>query len=88
MVKFAKQTEQNSDFALFRNLRLNLACHDARMFVCGKICRQQRNRRNKVVVVAINGVNQRNTYSSGQKFLNDHSIWHNFFVSQPIDLKL
>jgi hypothetical protein len=25
--------------------------------------------------------------SSGQKFLNDHSIWHNFFVSQPIDLK-
>jgi hypothetical protein len=26
------------------------------------------------------------TYSSGQKFLNDHSIWHNFFVSQPIDL--
>jgi hypothetical protein len=26
-------------------------------------------------------------YSSGQKFLNDHSIWHNFFVSQPIDLK-
>jgi hypothetical protein len=27
------------------------------------------------------------TYSSGQKFLNDHSIWHNFFVSQLIDLK-
>jgi hypothetical protein len=27
------------------------------------------------------------TYSSGQKFLNDHSIWHNFFVSQSIDLK-
>jgi hypothetical protein len=27
------------------------------------------------------------TYSSGQKFLNDYSIWHNFFVSQPIDLK-
>jgi hypothetical protein len=26
-------------------------------------------------------------YSSGQKFLNDHSIWHNFFVSQPIDPK-
>jgi hypothetical protein len=26
-------------------------------------------------------------YSSGQKFLNDHSIWHIFFVSQPIDLK-
>jgi hypothetical protein len=26
-------------------------------------------------------------YSGGQKFLNDHSKWHNFFVSQPIDLK-
>jgi hypothetical protein len=25
-------------------------------------------------------------YSSGQKFSNDHSIWHSFFVSQPIDL--
>jgi hypothetical protein len=29
-------------------------------------------------------------YSSGQKFLNDYLKWHNrhnFFVSQPIDLK-
>jgi hypothetical protein len=31
--------------------------------------------------------NSSSTYSSGQKFLNDHSIWHNFFVSKPIDLK-
>jgi hypothetical protein len=32
------------------------------------------------------GVQEQN-YSSGQKFLNDQTIWYNFFVSQPIDLK-
>jgi hypothetical protein len=26
-------------------------------------------------------------YSSGQKFLNNHSIWHNFFVSASIAKK-
>jgi hypothetical protein len=48
-----------------------LACHDARMFVRGKNLRQQRNRRNKVVVVDFgrgnNSLKQRNTQIRREK---------------------
>jgi hypothetical protein len=79
-----REVFQNSiRFLLLISKLPKLATNISNLFYLGQSGKDDRN----FSFLNLNGSYFFESYISGQKFLNDQSIWHNFFVSQPIDLK-